>query len=89
MPEERSLITLTFRGSPDQLLELFLPPPDIWTEQDAKQLACSVQLLRHGLQIHLALNTDTPYCSRTFHTQDELLAWAEEQRVQNLAAGWS
>ena len=35
------------------------------------------------------LNGDRPYCSRTFHTQDELLAWAEEQRVQTLAEGWS
>ena len=33
MPEERTAITLTFRDSPDQMLELPLPPPDIWTEQ--------------------------------------------------------
>ena len=50
---------------------------------------CSVQLLRHGLQLHLALNGHTPYCSRTFQTQDELLAWAEEERVGTLAEGWS
>ncbi len=50
---------------------------------------CSVQLLPHGLQLHLALNGDTPYCSRTFQAQDELLAWAEEERVQTLAEGWS
>ncbi len=37
----------------------------------------------------LALNGDTPYCSRIFHTQDEWLAWAEEERVQNVAEGWS
>ena len=59
-----------------------------WTLRNgAKQLTCSVQLLPHGLERHLALNGDTPYCSRTFHTQDELLAWAEEQRVQTLAEG--
>ena len=55
----------------------------------AKQLACSVQLLPHGLQLHLALNSDTPYCSRIFQTQNELLAWAEEERIQNLAESWS
>ena len=49
----------------------------------------SVQLLRHGLdlELHLALNGDTPYFSRIFHTPDELLAWAEEERVQNLGSG--
>ncbi len=55
----------------------------------AKPLTCSVQLLPHGLELHLALNGDTPYFSRTFHTPDELLAWAEEERVQTLAEGWS
>ncbi len=48
-----------------------------------------MQLLPHGLDLHLALNTETPSCSRIFQTQDELLAWAEEERVQNLAEGWS
>lgn len=33
MSEERTAITLTFRDSPDQMLELPLPPPDTWTEQ--------------------------------------------------------
>ncbi len=60
----------------------------LWTlRKGAKQLTCSVQLLPHGLEVHLAFNGDRPYCSRTFHTQDELLAWAEEQRVWNLAEG--
>ncbi len=54
-----------------------------------RRVECSVQLLPHGLELHLALNGDRPYCSRTFQTQDELLAWAEEERVQNLAEGWS
>ncbi len=71
------------RGSTDT-------PTVLWTLRNgAKQLTCSVQLLPHGLEVHLALNGDRPYCSRTFHTQDELLAWAEEQRVQTLAEGWS
>ena len=65
-------------------------PTVLWTLRNGHgRLECSVQLLPHGLQLHLALNGDTPYCSRTFHTQDELLAWAEKQRVQTLAAGWS
>ena len=65
-------------------------PTVLWTLRNGhRRLACSVQLLPHGLQVHLALNGDTPYCSRTFHAQDELLAWAEEQRVQNVPEGWS
>ena len=35
------------------------------------------------------LTTDTPYGGRIVHTQDELLAWAEEERVQTLAEGLS
>ena len=42
-----------------------------------------------GERLHLALNSDTPCCSRTFHTQDEFLAFAEEERFRNLAEGWS
>ena len=65
-------------------------PTVLWTLRNGpKQLTCSVQLLPHGLQLHLALNGDTPSCSRTFQAQDEWLAWAEEQRVQTLAEGWS
>ncbi len=65
-------------------------PTVLWTLRNGhRRLACSVQLLPHGLQLHLALNSDTPYCSRIFQTQDELLAWAEDQRVWNLAGGWS
>ena len=28
-------------------------------------------------------------CSRIFQAQDELLGWAEEERLRNLAEGWS
>ncbi len=36
-------------------------PTVLWTlRKAAKQLTCSVQLLRHGLQLYLALNSDTP-----------------------------
>ncbi len=46
-------------------------PTVLWTLRNgAKQLTCSVQLLPHGLELHLALNGDRPYCSRTFPTQD-------------------
>ena len=67
-------------------------PTVLWTLRNGhSRVECSVQLLRrgHGLELHLALNSDTPYFSHIFHTPDELLAWAEEQRVQNLAEGWS
>ena len=39
-----------------------------------RRLECSVQLLPQGLQLHMALDTDTPYFSRSFQAQDELLA---------------
>ncbi len=36
-------------------------PTVLWTLRNgAKQLTCSVQLLPHGLELHLALNGDTP-----------------------------
>ena len=67
----------------------------LWTLRHGhRRLECSIQLLPHGRQLHLALNGDTPYCSRTFQTQDEWLAarpeltgigsWKNEQR-RNLA----
>ncbi len=63
-------------------------PTVLWTLRNGhRRLECRVQLLRHGLELHLALNGDRPYCSRTFQTQDELLAWAEEQRVRNHVRG--
>ena len=34
----------------------------------------------------MVLNSETPYCSRIFQTQDELLAWAEKECLRNLAA---
>ena len=65
-------------------------PTVLWTLRNGhRRLECSVQLLPHGLELYLALNGDTPYCSRTFQAQEELLAWAEEERVQTLAKGWS
>ncbi len=67
-----------------------LTPTVLWTLRTGpRRRECSVQLLPYGLQLHLALNGDTPSCSRTFQTQDELLAWAEEERVRTLAEGWS
>ena len=65
-------------------------PSVLWALRNGhSRVECSVQLLRHGLELHLALNSDTPYFSRIFHTPDELLAWAEEARVRTLADGWS
>ncbi len=65
-------------------------PTVLWTLPNGhRRREGSVQLLPHGLDLHLALNGDRPYCSRTFHAQDELLAWAEEERVRTFAEGWS
>ena len=65
-------------------------PTVLWTLRKAhRRLECSVQLLPHGLEIHMAINGRTPYHSRTFQTQDELLAWTAEERTPCLAEGWS
>ena len=99
VPSELELLTLIWHHRQDLFeqsprLVVSCPPHGtdtptvLWTLRNGhRRRECSVQLLPHGLQLHLALNGDTPYCSRTFHTQDELLAWAEEQRVQNVAEG--
>ncbi len=57
--------------------------------KDHDQLACSVELLAHGLQVHIAINGRTPYHSRTFQTQDELLTRTADERARCLAEGWS
>ncbi len=65
-------------------------PTVLWTLRNGhRRRECSVQLLRHSLELYLALNGKEPYFSRLFQTQDELLAWAEEERVQTLAEGWN
>ncbi len=65
-------------------------PTVLWTLRNGhRRLECSVQLLRHGLELNLAFNSDTPYFSRIFHTPGELVAWVEEERVRTLAEGWS
>ena len=40
MPDDR--IALTLRDNPDQTLELSLPPPDTWTEQEPEQLLAAI-----------------------------------------------
>ena len=40
-----------------------------WTlRKDDNRLEFSVERLPHGLQVHMAVNGDTPYHSRTFET---------------------
>ena len=37
-------------------------PTVLWSLRNGhRRLECSVQLLPHGLELHLALNGDTPY----------------------------
>ncbi len=56
-----------------------------WTlRKDDNQLGCSVERLRDGLQVHMAVNGDTPYHSRTCKTSDELLSWTADEHEQRL-----
>lgn len=52
-------------------------------------LEFSVERLPHGLQVHMAVNGDTPYHSRTFETSDELLSWTADKHARCLGEGWS
>ena len=61
-----------------------------WTlRKDDNRLEFSVERLPHGLQVHMAVNGDTPYHSRTFETSDELLSWTADKHARCLAEGWS
>ena len=61
-----------------------------WTlRKDDNRLEFSVERLPHGLQVHMAVNGDTPYHSRTFETSDELLSWTADEHARCLAEGWS
>ncbi len=61
-----------------------------WTlRKDDNRLEFSVEHLPHGLQVHMAVNGDTPYHSRTFETSDELLSWTADKHARCLADGWS
>ena len=62
-----------------------------WTlRKDDNQLGCSVERLRDGLQVHMAVNGGTPYYhSRTFKTSGELLSWTADEHARCLAEGWS
>ena len=65
----------------------------LWTlRRGDNRLECSVERLPHGLrvlQVHMAVNGDTPYFSRTFKTSDELLSWTADKHARYLAEGWN
>ena len=42
MPEERIALTLTFRDSPDQRVELSVPQPDTWTSRNLSSLLAAI-----------------------------------------------
>ncbi len=61
-----------------------------WTlRKDDHRLECSVERLPRGLHVHMAVNGDTPYRSRTCNTSDELLSWTADEHARCLAEGWS
>ena len=65
-------------------------PTVLWTLRRAHDwLECSVQVMPRGLQLHMSINRRTPYFSRVFQTQDELLTWAAQERARCEAEKWS
>ena len=61
-----------------------------WTlRKDDNRLEFSVERLPRGLQVHMAVNGDTPYHSRTFETSDELLSWTADKHARCLDQGWN
>ncbi len=62
----------------------------LWTvRRGDNRLTCLVESLPQGLQVHLAMNDRTPYASRTFQTQDELLQWTAREHGRCLTEGWT
>ena len=65
-------------------------PTVLWTlYRQHNWLTCRVQLLRQGLQLHMAVDDQAPYLSRIFETGDDLHAWADQERQRCEAEGWT
>jgi hypothetical protein len=65
------------------------PGTTIWAlRRDGQELACVVRLEPHGVEIDLTRNGALSV-TRSFHTSDEALAWADRKRTDREGQGWT
>ncbi len=63
-------------------------PTNLWTLQhQGKEIACSVRLAAHGIEVDIAHN-GAVILTRVFETDVEALAWAAEKRLARVSQGW-
>jgi hypothetical protein len=63
-------------------------PTRLWTlRRQGREVACSVKLVRHGIEIHIA-HDGAAVMTRIFETGEEALAWATRTRAERKARGW-
>jgi hypothetical protein len=55
--------------------------------KDGRQVACVVRLTSYGIDVDI-LQDGRLAVTRTFATEDEALAWANDRRVRREAEGW-
>ena len=65
------------------------PGTYIWTLwRDGHAIAARVRLVPYGIEVDI-LHDDTAVITRTFETDVEALAWADEKRNARVADGWT
>jgi hypothetical protein len=63
-------------------------PATLWTlRRDGRLLVCRVRLLPYGIDVTLE-REGAVLIARTFSTDQEALAWADQKRTARRAAGW-
>lgn len=64
-------------------------PTTIWTlAHDHERVSCQVRLVPYGIEVDLVAGGRVTL-TRTFETDTEALAWAEEKRRGREARGWT
>ncbi len=63
-------------------------PSTLWTlVQGDDQVSCQVRLMPYGIDVDIAANGKV-MLTRTFATDSEALAWADQKRAAREARGW-
>jgi hypothetical protein len=63
-------------------------PTLLWTlRREGREVACSVKLVPHGIEIHIA-HDGAAVMTRVFETGEEALAWAAKTRAERRGRGW-